>query len=96
MEQLAKERAEKLKDAERLAVIGATAGMVGHDIRNPLQAIVGELYLSKGNLLSLSEGECKVLGGNNCSHRGTSRIHKQNRHRPSRFRQIPVTMHGGD
>ena len=33
--------------------------MVGHDIRNPLQAIVGELYLAKGNLLSLSEGECK-------------------------------------
>jgi PAS domain S-box-containing protein len=59
MEHLAKERAEKLKDAERLAAIGATAGMVGHDIRNPLQAIVGELYLAKGNLLSLSEGECK-------------------------------------
>ena len=59
MEKLAEERAEKLKDAERLAAIGATAGMVGHDIRNPLQAIVGELYLAKGNLLSLSEGECK-------------------------------------
>ncbi len=47
MERLANERAAKLNDAERLAAIGATAGMVGHDIRNPLQAIVGDLYLAK-------------------------------------------------
>ena len=36
MEELANQRAQQLKDAERLAAIGATAGMVGHDIRNPL------------------------------------------------------------
>jgi PAS domain S-box-containing protein len=59
MEQLANERAEKLKDAERLAAIGATAGMVGHDIRNPLQAIVGDLYLAKSDLASMPEGEEK-------------------------------------
>ena len=59
MEHLANERAEKLKDAERLAAIGATAGMVGHDIRNPLQSIIGELYLAKDNLISLPEGDCK-------------------------------------
>jgi PAS domain S-box-containing protein len=59
MEQLANERAEKLKDAERLAAIGATAGMVGHDIRNPLQAIVGDLYLVKSDLALLPEGEVK-------------------------------------
>ena len=47
MEELANKRAEQLKDAERLAAIGATAGMVGHDIRNPLQAIIGDLYLPK-------------------------------------------------
>ncbi len=35
MEDLAEKRAAQLKDAERLAAIGATAGMVGHDIRNP-------------------------------------------------------------
>ena len=34
------------KNTERLAAIGATAGMVGHDIRNPLQTITGELYLA--------------------------------------------------
>jgi signal transduction histidine kinase len=44
MEQLAKARAEQLKDTERLAAIGQTAGMVGHDIRNPLQAMVCDVY----------------------------------------------------
>ena len=34
MEKLAQERARQLKDAERLSVIGATVGMVGHDICN--------------------------------------------------------------
>lgn len=47
------ESARKLKDAERLAAIGATAGMVGHDIRNPLQAIAGDLYLAKSELEEL-------------------------------------------
>jgi PAS domain S-box-containing protein len=59
MEQLAEERAEKLRDAERLAAIGATAGMVGHDIRNPLQAIVGDLYLIASDVASMPEGEGK-------------------------------------
>jgi PAS domain S-box-containing protein len=59
MESLAEERAEKLKDAERLAAIGATAGMVGHDIRNPLQAILGDLYLLECDLVSMSESEEK-------------------------------------
>jgi PAS domain S-box-containing protein len=59
MQQLANERAEKLKDAERLAAIGATAGMVGHDIRNPLQAIAGDLYLITSDLASVPEGEEK-------------------------------------
>ena len=38
---------KQVQDNERLATIGQTAGMVGHDIRNPLQAIVSELYLAK-------------------------------------------------
>ena len=59
MEDLAEERASKLKDAERLAAIGTTAGMVGHDIRNPLQAIVGDLYLLASDVGSLPEGEEK-------------------------------------
>jgi signal transduction histidine kinase len=46
----------QLKDNERLAAIGATAGMVGHDIRNPLQAIVSELYLAKETMASAPDG----------------------------------------
>jgi PAS domain S-box-containing protein len=59
MEKLAAERAKQLTKAERLIAIGQTAGMVGHDIRNPLQAIAGELYLAKGELLSVTDNEAK-------------------------------------
>lgn len=60
LEQLVEERTRKLKDAERLAAIGETAGMVGHDIRNPLQSIIAEVYLSKDELASLPESENKA------------------------------------
>ena len=50
LEKLVEERTNQLKDAERLAAIGATAGMVGHDIRNPLQAIASDVYLAKTDL----------------------------------------------
>ena len=53
------ESAKKLKDAERLAAIGATAGMVGHDIRNPLQAITSDVFLAKGELASIPDCEEK-------------------------------------
>ena len=55
----AQEAAKKLKDSERLAAIGATAGMVGHDIRNPLQAITGDLYLVKTELAELPDHQQK-------------------------------------
>ena len=54
-----KQAEQKLKDAERLANIGATAGMVGHDIRNPLQAITSDLYLAKAEIGNLPESEEK-------------------------------------
>jgi PAS domain S-box-containing protein len=50
---------KQLKDSERLATIGATAGMVGHDIRNPLQAIISDIYLAKSDLEPLSDSEGK-------------------------------------
>ena len=59
LENLVEERTKQLKDAERLSAIGETAGMVGHDIRNPLQAIIGELYLAKDSLHSLPESSAK-------------------------------------
>ena len=54
MQQIAEERAKQLTKAERLITIGQTAGMVGHDIRNPLQAMAGELYLAKEELHQIS------------------------------------------
>ena len=59
LEDLVKERTKQLKDSERLAAIGATAGMVGHDIRNPLQAIIGDVYLVKTELGSIPESSEK-------------------------------------
>jgi PAS domain S-box-containing protein len=59
MEELAEERALRLKDAERFATIGQTAGMVGHDIRNPLQSIISELYLAKAELPSITKKEVR-------------------------------------
>ncbi len=46
---------EKLVKAERLAVIGETAAMVGHDLRNPLQGIIGALHLLKQESLTTEE-----------------------------------------
>lgn len=59
LENIVDERTQKLKDNERLAAIGQTAGMVGHDLRNPLQTIIGELYLAKGEIESLPNGDVK-------------------------------------
>ena len=50
---------EQVQEKERLAAIGATAGMVGHDIRNPLQSITGELYLLNGSLADLPDSNLK-------------------------------------
>jgi PAS domain S-box-containing protein len=47
---------EMLKNAERMAAIGETAAMVGHDLRNPLQAIVGEVALGELALETLPTG----------------------------------------
>jgi len=59
LEKLVDERTKQLKDAERLATIGQTAGMIGHDIRNPLQAIVGELFLIKQDVDSSPDSQYK-------------------------------------
>ena len=59
LEKVVEERTKQLKDAERLAGIGETARMVGHDIRNPLQAIAGDLYLLDCDVASLPEGALK-------------------------------------
>ena len=50
---------KQVQDNERLVAIGQTAGMVGHDLRNPLQSIIGEVYLAKSEIDSLPVGENK-------------------------------------
>jgi PAS domain S-box-containing protein len=42
----------RLVESQRLAAIGETAAMVGHDLRNPLQGIASTLYLAKKTLKS--------------------------------------------
>jgi PAS domain S-box-containing protein len=59
LKRIVEEQTKQLRDAERLAAIGATAGMVGHDIRNPLQAITSDVYLAKTDLSSFPESEEK-------------------------------------
>ncbi len=54
-----KDQAGKLVDAETLSAIGKTAGMVGHDIRNPLQAIASDIYLVRTDLAGMPEGKEK-------------------------------------
>ncbi|MBE3115728.1 PAS domain-containing protein [Candidatus Bathyarchaeota archaeon] len=55
LERLVEERTKQLINSERFVAIGQTAGMVGHDIRNPLQAIVSSAYLAKSDLETLPD-----------------------------------------
>ncbi|MDI6806178.1 MAG: GAF domain-containing protein, partial [Candidatus Bathyarchaeia archaeon] len=45
-----KKSQEQLLKAQRFAVIGELAGMIGHDLRNPLTSIAGALYYLKKHL----------------------------------------------
>lgn len=60
LEKIVEERTKQLKDTERLAAIGQTAAMVGHDLRNPLQTLLGELYLVKSEVEDLADDEAKL------------------------------------
>ena len=59
LEDLVQERTQQLKNAERLSAIGETAGMVGHDLRNPLQTVTGETFLAKDELKSIPDSPAK-------------------------------------
>jgi len=48
---------ERLRKAERMAVIGETAAMVGHDLRNPLQGIAGAASVIKQKLGSTADAQ---------------------------------------
>jgi PAS domain S-box-containing protein len=52
---------ERLLKAERLAAIGETAAMVGHDLRNPLQAISAAAYVLKKNLPTATTQQAREM-----------------------------------
>jgi signal transduction histidine kinase len=56
-----KETQKKLLAAERLAAIGELAGMVGHDLRNPLTGIAGAAYYIKADSNSKLDKESKEM-----------------------------------
>jgi PAS domain S-box-containing protein len=60
LESIVEERTKQLQEKERLAAIGQTAGMVGHDLRNPLQTIISELYLAETELKEMPQGQRKA------------------------------------
>jgi PAS domain S-box-containing protein len=68
LESLVKERTVQLEQAqaqlvksERLAAIGELAGMVGHDLRNPLTGIKNAAYYLKKKGATCPEGQAKEM-----------------------------------
>jgi signal transduction histidine kinase len=56
-----KDANERLVKSERLAAIGELAGMVGHDLRNPLAGIKNAAYFLKKKGSSISEVQTKEM-----------------------------------
>jgi PAS domain S-box-containing protein len=53
----------QLVESQRLAAIGETATMVGHDLRNPLQAMTNTLYVAKRLATSEKTEDRKGIAG---------------------------------
>jgi PAS domain S-box-containing protein len=56
-----KDANERLVKSERLAAIGELAGMVGHDLRNPLAGIKNAAYFLKKKGTTISEAQAKEM-----------------------------------
>ena len=56
-----KDANERLVKSERLAAIGELAGMVGHDLRNPLAGIKNASYFLKKKGVAISETQFKEM-----------------------------------
>ncbi len=50
-----------LSDAQRLIAIGQTAAMVGHDLRNPLQAMASTVYLLRKQFDNIPNDQRKLV-----------------------------------
>ena len=55
------EAQDRLLKAERMAAIGETAAMVGHDLRNPLQAISTATYVLKKELTPSADAKTREM-----------------------------------
>jgi PAS domain S-box-containing protein len=58
---LLKQTQAELVKSERLAAIGELAGMVGHDLRNPLSGIKNSAYFMKKKGTDISEAQTKEM-----------------------------------
>lgn len=61
LEELVEERTKQLQIAERFAIIGELATMIGHDMRNPLQVITNMQYLLEMKISKMHQDEAFVL-----------------------------------
>lgn len=60
LEELVEKRTKQLSEAQRLAAIGQTTAMVGHDLRNPLQGITGALYMLRKHYENMPKNQKKL------------------------------------
>lgn len=62
LEKLVEEKTLELRKSERMATIGQVAGMVGHDLRNPLMSISNAAYyLKTKGKTKLTDGEKEMI-----------------------------------
>ncbi|HPP78820.1 ATP-binding protein, partial [Methanospirillum sp.] len=61
LEQLVEERTRQLQVAQRFAVIGELATMIGHDMRNPLQVITNMQYLLEMKMQKMTVQELQIF-----------------------------------
>jgi PAS domain S-box-containing protein len=61
LEQMLDDKTKKLRELERMAAIGELAGMVGHDIRNPLAAIKNATFYLKRKQSRMMDATCNQM-----------------------------------
>ena len=61
LEELVDERTRELMDAEKLATVGEVAASVGHDLSNPIQVMMNDVFLMETRMQSLTPEEQRVV-----------------------------------
>jgi signal transduction histidine kinase len=79
LEELVEEKTRQLQDAQKLATIGETATMVGHDLRNPLQAIMNLIFIMDEMLDKAPPFTEKGYAGDPQEDRAERELHEQDR-----------------